>query len=302
MFILIEQGKLYHFTSEDDARSRSEGWLKKYGTPEILLQQKAQHDAILKTYRAFLQKIPLNTWQALDQLQTYFINLLPLILVAIELPEYLHPSHDPRLLESCLRIRQENEDVYKLGLSTQSSLLRHLEDEQGIALGTLSLLTQLELEHYRVTGFLPADLGQRRDFVLVRQTKEESALFFSRADLERFSLIEPDPSTHTGTLQGKTAFPGVVRGSVRIIHTVEEAGVLEEGEILVTAMTDPRYLPAIRRAAAIVTNEGGITCHAAIVSRELQKPCVIGIKFATQTLKTGEVVEVNATLGTVRHI
>ncbi len=67
-------------------------------------------------------------------------------------------------------------------------------------------------------------------------------------------------------------------------------------------MTTPDFLPAMERAAAFVTEEGGITCHAAIVAREMKKPCVIGTKIATKVFKDGDRVEVDATKGVVRKI
>ena len=67
-------------------------------------------------------------------------------------------------------------------------------------------------------------------------------------------------------------------------------------------MTDPDMVPAMKRAGAIVTDEGGITCHAAIVSRELQVPCIIATKIATKVFKNGDLVEVNATTGTIRML
>jgi pyruvate,water dikinase len=67
-------------------------------------------------------------------------------------------------------------------------------------------------------------------------------------------------------------------------------------------MTTPNYLIAMKRAVAFVTDEGGITCHAAIVAREMQKPCIIGTKIATQVLKDGDLVEVDANKGIVKII
>jgi len=69
---------------------------------------------------------------------------------------------------------------------------------------------------------------------------------------------------------------------------------------LIPPIAKPFYLPAMRRAAAFITNEGGITCHAAIISREMKKPCIIGTKIATQVLKDGDEVEVDAVSGVVR--
>lgn len=101
-------------------------------------------------------------------------------------------------------------------------------------------------------------------------------------------------------VKGNVAYPGVVRGKIKIILSKEEMGDIEDGEILVTAMTTPEFMPAIRKAAAFVTDEGGITSHAAIVARELKKPCIIGTRVATQVLKSDDFVEVDAENGLIR--
>ena len=103
-------------------------------------------------------------------------------------------------------------------------------------------------------------------------------------------------------IAGQVAYPGKIQGLVRVVNTELESRELKEGEVLVAEMTYPDLLPAMKRAAAFVTNTGGITCHAAIVARELKKPCVIGTKVATQILKTGDMVEVDAEQGLVRKI
>lgn len=99
--------------------------------------------------------------------------------------------------------------------------------------------------------------------------------------------------------RGLTASLGKVQGRVRIVRSVDEIGKVQNGEILVAVMTRPDYVPAMKKAAAIVTNEGGVTSHAAIVSRELRIPCVIGTKIATEVLHDGDLVEVNANHGRV---
>ena len=77
---------------------------------------------------------------------------------------------------------------------------------------------------------------------------------------------------------------------------------MNKGDILVSIASDPDIVPAMKKAAAIVTEQGGVTSHAAIVSRELGIPCVIGTKIATKVLKDGDIVEVDATKGTVRKL
>ncbi len=101
-------------------------------------------------------------------------------------------------------------------------------------------------------------------------------------------------------LTGQTAQPGYAKGVVKIIIRAKDMKKFEKGNILVSIATDPDVVPAMKKAAAIVTEQGGITSHAAIVSRELGIPCVIGTKIATKVLKDGDRIEVDANKGIVR--
>lgn len=74
------------------------------------------------------------------------------------------------------------------------------------------------------------------------------------------------------------------------------------GDVIVAEMTSPDYVPWMKQAAGFVTDEGGLTCHAAIVARETQKPCVVGTRIATKVFKTGDMVEVDAKNGVVRRV
>jgi phosphohistidine swiveling domain-containing protein len=98
---------------------------------------------------------------------------------------------------------------------------------------------------------------------------------------------------------GNTACRGKVTGIAKIIISPKEFSKFKAGDILVTAMTTPDYVPIMKKAAAFVTDEGGISCHAAIVAREMHKPCVIGTKIATKILRDGDRVEVNADKGII---
>ena len=96
--------------------------------------------------------------------------------------------------------------------------------------------------------------------------------------------------------------PGVVTGKVVIINSNKELSKVKKGDVLVAKVTDPRYTPAMRLASAIVTDEGGMLSHAAITSRELHIPCIVGTKYATQTLKDGDMVEVDANNGIIKKL
>ncbi len=113
-------------------------------------------------------------------------------------------------------------------------------------------------------------------------------------------LAEPTEQKRGEILvRGLGAAPGVAAGAVRVIAELSGADDLVEGEILVTHMTAPDWVPLMRKAAAIVTDSGGMTCHAAIVSRELGIPCVVGTAEATKVLRDGELVTVDAGEGVV---
>lgn len=103
-------------------------------------------------------------------------------------------------------------------------------------------------------------------------------------------------------LRGTPASRGIARGTVKIINTPDDFKKMKHGDILLAPMTRPEYLPLMKMASAIVTDEGGVTCHAAIVSRELSIPCVIGTQVATEILKDGDRVEVDADKGIVKKI
>lgn len=101
-------------------------------------------------------------------------------------------------------------------------------------------------------------------------------------------------------LKGVTASLGKARGKVKKILKIHDMVNMEKGDILVSSMTRPEMVPAMKLAAAIITDEGGITSHAAIISRELKIPCIIGTKIATQILNDGDEVEVDANKGTIK--
>lgn len=101
-------------------------------------------------------------------------------------------------------------------------------------------------------------------------------------------------------VKGLSIYPGVVCGRVHLVTNFMKPGIMKKGEILISINTNPNLLPLIKKSAAIVADEGGITSHAAIVSREFKIPGVIGTKTATQIFKSGDMVEVDANRGIVR--
>ena len=101
-------------------------------------------------------------------------------------------------------------------------------------------------------------------------------------------------------IKGNAAFIGkIIKGKVQIVFDPALAR-MEIGDILVTPMTTPNFVPLMKKARAIITDEGGLLCHASIVARELKKPCIVGTKFATQVLEDGDKIEIDIKSGTVK--
>jgi len=120
--------------------------------------------------------------------------------------------------------------------------------------------------------------------------------------IEEREIAEKEVKRRYWVIKGITANRGHVKGTARIVNTNNDMKKMKKGDIFVSTMTTPRLYSAVAKASAIVTDEGGITCHAAIISRELGIPCIIGTKHATKVLKDGDYVEVDADKGTVRKI
>ena len=131
----------------------------------------------------------------------------------------------------------------------------------------------------------------------VSQGKE--TVIFTKNVGELIAFLEPE-LTQQGEIKGNIAFKGKAKGIVRLIDTLNwKTKTFNKGDVLVSINSNPTYMPLIRKAGALVTDEGGLMCHAAIVARELKIPCIIGTKVATKLLRDGDLVEVDANKGVV---
>lgn len=154
-----------------------------------------------------------------------------------------------------------------------------------------------------VDGKMPTidELRQR-----VRQYAYFKGSLQTSFDIDQFCLdnnIELEKNDISGCEErftGTVANGGIASGRVVLVFEKSQIAEVAEGDILVTPMTTPDFLPAMKKAAAFVTDEGGITCHAAIIAREMGKPCIIGTKVATEVLKSGDIVEVDADNGLIK--
>lgn len=173
----------------------------------------------------------------------------------------------------------------------------------------------IELRHQEVLAYLKGKPIPRNIHTLVRERYRDSAqiLEYGRVRLLSTSALRAyygseqhrlakEPTLRLRELKGQAASPGMARGRVAVVMSVKEIGKVRKGQILVTPATTPMHVPAMEKAVAIITDEGGLLSHAAIVSRELHVPCVVGLKIATKVFKDGDRVEVDANTGIVRKL
>jgi pyruvate,water dikinase len=182
---------------------------------------------------------------------------------------------------------EEEEDNVKVLLNDKEQAEQKISDADIMLLAELG--KRLE-EHYQ----FPQD---------VEWAKEDGRIFIVQTrpvtTLKEITAGETEEINAPILLTGSPASPGVASGPVRIVRDPSHIDEVLEGDILVAEMTTPDFVPAMKRAVAIVTDRGGRTAHAAIVSRELGIPCVVGAGNATTILKNGQVISVDGSKGRV---
>lgn len=142
-------------------------------------------------------------------------------------------------------------------------------------------------------NYLEKRLDERSHYFIEYYHHGKNEIFFGKTAENIYREFQKSFSGEINLIKGFTASPGKIKGLARVVMGETHFGKFNEGEILVAPMTRPEYLPLMKKAAAIITDEGGLTSHAAIIARELRKPCLIGTKIATKILKDGDLIEIN---------
>lgn len=208
------------------------------------------------------------------------------LLIQVRQEEYATVVNDfSKLFTYFLLARRISENVYKKSSSKEKHLIEKWRSDERL--------------------FEPLDVYKKR--VPQDNPTGEWSIIFNNNDIryvgKKITWTENETEEEdTAILKGETGYPGFVRGRVRVILSQDQMSTFKEGDILVTTMATPEYTPILGKARAFITDEGGVTSHAAIISRELKKPCIIGTKNATKRLLDGDEVEVDATDGVVRIV
>lgn len=203
-------------------------------------------------------------------------------------------------------MQDERKELNLIGNWMVNEFLKKASKEYDIDFGLLQYCTPAEFVELTNTGKIDIkELKSRYSAVITvyRDDNSEEIISGNKAKEKITLLGKLRKIENIHLLQGTCASPGQVRGKVRIVTDPSKEGrEFKKGEILVTSMTRPDMVPIMHKAAAVVTNEGGLTSHAAIISRELNIPCIVGTKIATKVIRDGDLVEVDAERGIVKII
>ena len=216
----------------------------------------------------------------------------------------IHGDKGKKTLKFLYKSRQASEGLLKeVGIFLRQWLepdMRRLN----LPVDYVKFLTVREMDRFVASGIFPDQDKIRvrsQGYVYIGNKIKPAVRFDAFLKRNSFFITNQAITNINSEIVGQVAFPGKkVIGKVKVIVNSTEITSFKKGCILVTPMTSPEYLSAIKQAKAVITDEGGITCHAAIVARELKKPCIIGTKIATKFLKDGDLVEVDANKGTIR--
>ncbi|MBU2100058.1 hypothetical protein KKG83_06755 [Candidatus Micrarchaeota archaeon] len=188
---------------------------------------------------------------------------------------------------------------YYLFLNIQKEIAKRLS----IPLKSVHFFLPWEIKSALVEGkSFEKGLLERSNFCVYFTSKGVDKIFTGKEALEIAKKVKQVKLQKLNELKGQCGSSGKAKGKVKLINSQHEMQKMKKGDILVSIATNPDIVPAMKKASGIVTDQGGVTSHAAIVARELKIPCLIGTKFATKVFKDNDLVEVNASMGTVKKL
>jgi len=258
-------------------------------------------DRLAKIYRQYCAELEMLCKQrSLNDFSKIFnlvCNIWPMISATVVLGEFIEHERVGSIARRALKLRSETGEVGYLAADTLLELARQNHPRLS---NFVEFLSFEEIESQHVPNF--RELEDRKvGFIYFKGHLYPNYPVFKLE--RRYNLvIEKDEIVEIDELKGQVACKGKVLGRVRLMLKAERMESFRDGEVLVSTMTTPDFLPVMKKASAFVTDEGGITCHAAIISREFGIPCIVGTKIATKVLKDGDLVEVDAVNGIVRKL
>jgi len=233
------------------------------------------------------------------KLKKAFYEHVPPHFTIKKMVDYLPKRLQNQLTPSLIKVRVATEHLFNAvdeGLRKYVGLIVNETQKQR---ELIDLLTIKEIENYLKNKKLPSE----------KELKErlKGFAFFCAGDSQKMILgaeyikLQKYLSSFSGDeIKGSPAYRGLAVGVARIIHNPFKVKNFNEGDILITGMTRPEFLPLMKKAGAFVTDAGGLLSHAAIVARELKKPCLLATEYGSKMIKNGDLIEVDANKGLIR--
>ncbi len=209
-----------------------------------------------------------------------------------------------QLLEELLFIKAHRMDATYMSYAAVELLLKKISQDNYLSLAQVYCLYYDWLVDVIKNGANIDIINEIKKYSVRYYNGKEMCLLYGKEahDFTKDIQASLPRIKEVNELKGECAYPGKISGRVCVVNRTSEMEKFKTGDILVSNVTDPSLLPIMKKAATFITNQGGLTCHAAIVARELHTPCVVGTKIATRVLHDGDMVEVDAELGFVRKI
>jgi phosphohistidine swiveling domain-containing protein len=225
------------------------------------------------------------------------LNLKQELIDLIEINDFMHWLHDDR------------KHITTITLGYADNFIKEVATRYKLKHENARYLVQAEINEKTLEKMTNKILAQRREKSIFFSTKVTQK---NKNPLKRFEVytgtqankfikkLQSYKEKNLKVLHGNCASTGSATGIIKVCRGAKEITKVKPGDIIVACMTQPEFVPAMKRAAAVITDEGGLTCHAAIISRELKIPCVIGTKTATKVLKDGMKVKIDADNGIIK--
>ena len=250
--------------------------VKKYPNPKKECEELEKHFATIKQRKdAFIEKYNLSEY-------------LKRLIIINDVMGIIHDARKEIITETNYYIDE---------------FLKRFGKERNLSHELMKSITFMEINEEKTVPLEELENRKKNCVIFYEGNPLQYSIFSSKkAEEIQEELFKDMRKEEEEILHGYCGSQGYAKGKVRICRGLDAIPKLQEGEILVACMTQPEFVPAMKKAAAIVTDEGGLTCHAAIIARELKKPCVVSTKKATHILKDGMIIEVHATEGYVKII
>ncbi|MFA6553425.1 MAG: PEP-utilizing enzyme [Patescibacteria group bacterium] len=252
--------------------------LKSKSSPVLMLENNLQtRRAVMKRQRTIVRQL---------RLTPYVKNLI-------------------MLAQRMVFIKDFRKDALFYGMHSYDPLLREIGKRVGLTIHQIWAMNTWELAPALLHNKFDIDELNARQKEAVAYADRKRYIVYSGEKAKNFlKNIRHEKTNYSAKkeLSGTPACTGKVVGTVKIINLPEEMSKMKAGDVMVAHNTNPNLVPAMKKAGALVSEAGGLTCHTAIVARELQTPCIVGVAGVTHVLKDGDRVEVDATRGVIKKL